>query len=130
LLTGFSIGIGTVSIGQGGPNPPMNHPGSWQLTLFNKHHELILSIIPGIYYALRSADEGFYVSLGGGLMYSLAHPIKGLDFGATAGFGFNLCRLFCIGIEYRAAMGIDSYYLPHKFKDGHYSMRLMLGMKW
>ena len=102
----YSLGIGPVSLGVGGSNPPSGiRPWEYQGSIIFKQSELVLSMVPGIFYAWRSSVEGPYVSLGPGLVLDA----NGMTVGGTAAFGVNLfCKGQCLMFEYRKAIGFVS----------------------
>jgi len=99
----YSLGVGPVSLGIGGSNPPSGiKPWEYQGSLIFKQSEVVFSISPGIFYAWRSAVEGPYVSIGPGIVVNA----NGSTIGGTAAFGINLfCQGQCLMFEYRKAIG-------------------------
>lgn len=130
---GVMLNYGTASLGLGGVNPVSlslkNYRVEGALTVLKDHHELYVSIIPGIYYSWRSAAEGFYVTIGGGLSLNYYEQFRPA---LATGFGYVSCANFiCFGIEYKNAVGYP-YLLPLPVDTSVWSLRVSLGViqKW
>lgn len=105
-LEGVSAGLGVFSVGSGGGGPPSLSIANTSVSLLYPNSEVVLSLIPGIFYAWRSEISKAYVSLGGGIMLDR----YGLAVGATIGFGTYLfCLWICVGLEYRQAIGMSPF---------------------
>ena len=114
----YSIGVGPVGVGIGGPNPPSASNGvEYQSTIIMKKHEIVISIYPGVFYGWRSSIEGPYFSLGPGVV----NNANGIGLGFSAAFGANLlCNIQCIMIEYRKAVGFNDTHIlsPYAIRVG------------
>jgi hypothetical protein len=113
----YSLGVGPVSLGNGGSNPPSLKPHEFQATVVFEKSELVFSVSPGIFYAWRSAKLGPYFSLGPGIVLDA----NGMTMGGTAAFGYNMfCINQCLMMEFRKAIGFVSGHLiaPYTAKIG------------
>lgn len=101
LPRGLTLGVGSVGLGRGGSNGlDPGHPLAYQLSLVTSRHEFLVSLVPGFFYSYRSSLTGFYSTIGAGVFYPVAPAV-------AAGFGYTYCKIACIGIEYRGAIGYN-----------------------
>jgi hypothetical protein len=108
LYAQYTLHVGPVSIGSGGPNPisiPPINPLEYEFVWLRPgNQEVSLSISPGVFYGKRlKFSYGTYFSMGGGLVFDL----NGLGPGIYSAFGYDGCgSYFCFNIEYKKALGI------------------------
>lgn len=118
LAVAYSLGVGPVSVGIGGSNPPsFIRPYEYQASIIFENSEIVLGLTPGVFYAWRSSVEGPYVSVGPGLVMDA----NGITIGVTGAFGVNLfCEIICLMFEYRQAAGFvaDHIISPYTVKIG------------
>lgn len=102
----YSLGVGPASLGAGGSNPPSGmNAYEYQGSIIFDQSEIIISVVPGIFYAWRSSLKGAYVSFGPGMVIDA----NGSAAGVTAGFGYNaFCENQCLNFEYRKGIGLVS----------------------
>lgn len=104
LPRGLTLGVGSVGLGRGGSNGlDGTKLLAYQLSLVYSRHEFLMSFVPGFFYSYRSSLTGFYSTIGAGVFYPVAPAV-------SAGFGYIACKIACIGIEYRGAIGYN--YIP------------------
>ncbi len=121
----FTLHLGPVASGTGGPNPisiPPTQILEYEFVwIISKTRELSLSIIPGIFYGARfSIIAGAYVSLGGGV----AIDSNGVGPGVYSALGYDACSgRYCFNVEYKKALGITQQTII-----APYAIRI--GMTW
>lgn len=119
----FKFLLGPPSLGQGGSNPlsiPPINPVDWQLVFVtNKDREWLLSLVPGLLYGQRFRLDGFYASLGAGILVTTS----GLGLGLGHAYGYE-SKIFASHyrfiIEYRQVLGLAEYgwQFPYTFRMG------------
>lgn len=131
-LSEIAVGAGTTNAGDGGGGPPSVHSSALQVNLIYPRSEVVLSLVPGIFYAWRmEVDPKWYLSAGLGLMASR----RGLGFGVGTGIGYRIfCYYFCLGIDLRQALGISLLSTAQSEKQYYmistYSLRFITSLRF
>ena len=124
-LTGLSIGAGPVAVGKGGANPPSSNPlNLLQIGMLFQKAELLVSVVPGIFYSYRMNRDDWYLTFGAGMMLDA----RGLGPGMGLGLGYHIfCYGICLDIDFRKSLGVPwqpFHNYSKMFLLSNYSLRL------
>lgn len=117
----WAFRAGPPSVGRGGTNPasiPPFNPGEWEFSYVSSGGvETNISVVPGILIGQRFFNDGFYTSLGGGLVIDL----NSAGLGGYAAFGYitGEGNGSHFNIEYKQAIGYgDMFIAPSALRMG------------